>query len=201
MSYTSFPGEREIAGSGSSLQDSGVQPMAAGVAAPRRTPSGAHRAARPLRGTLHEESASRDRGRTVSRLWRVTLAAILVPTLGLAVGRALRQWPHAATAARTIVSDVVTRPGQTLAGPIGAIAGSFAGAPESLTHASITLRSDPPSEVWIDGKRIGKTPVVDLVIDIGAHEVRFHNERFDRVHEVVATRSQPIVISVDAEHP
>ncbi len=207
MSFTQFPGERDARdGSGPAADDLGVQPMASSVSyvppPATRTPSGAHRAARPMPGTLHDGKRGRDRGQGVTRLWRWAALGILMPTFGLTVARAIDHWPSTAGEARTIMTDVVRRPGETLAGHISAIAGPLVDVPGDVSHASLSLRCTPAADVWIDGKPIGRTPVDALSISLGPHEVRFHRDGYpDRVHEVVATRAQPMILAVDLTHP
>jgi PEGA domain len=148
-------------------------------------------------GTLHDGKTGAS-GQGVNRLWRWAALAILMPTFGLTVARSIDRWPRAAGEARAIVSDVVRRPGETLAAPITAIAGPLVDVPGDISHASLSLRSTPAADVWIDGKAAGRTPIDGLSVSLGPHEVRFHRDGYrDRVHEVVATRAQPIVLSVD----
>ncbi len=122
----------------------------------------------------------------LARLWRWTALAILLPVLVVTVIRAFHQLPFAVFAS------------EQMAGLLG----HELDVPTDMLHAAVTLHSTPPAEVWIDGRNVGETPIERLSIALGPHEIRFHHPAYrDRIHEIVATRSQPVQITVDFTEP
>jgi hypothetical protein len=65
----------------------------------------------------------------------------------------------------------------------------------------ITVTASVPSDVWIDGVRVGQTPLVDHPVDIGTREILCRNPSSGdrRVTATVTTR--PLRISVDFSKP
>jgi hypothetical protein len=63
---------------------------------------------------------------------------------------------------------------------------------------SINVNALPWAEVWIDGKRIGETPIGNLPISIGPHEVLFkHPSLGEKRQAVSVTLSAPVRLSMD----
>jgi serine/threonine protein kinase len=68
----------------------------------------------------------------------------------------------------------------------------------SLPSGVVHLNAVPWAEVWIDGTRVGETPVGNLQIPIGPHEIVFrHPQLGERRHAVTVTASAPTRLSVD----
>jgi hypothetical protein len=66
--------------------------------------------------------------------------------------------------------------------------------PDGVLHAN----AQPWAQVLVDGKAVGETPLGNLQIPIGPHEVRFrHPTLGERVRQVVVTALAPARISVD----
>jgi hypothetical protein len=62
----------------------------------------------------------------------------------------------------------------------------------------INLNAAPWAEVWVDGQRIGETPIGNLSLAIGAHEVVFRHPQFgEKRHAVSVTTGAPVRLSVD----
>ena len=54
------------------------------------------------------------------------------------------------------------------------------------------------SEVWIDGQKVGDTPIGNLPIAIGAHDIVLrHPELGEQRHTVLVTLANPVRLSVD----
>jgi hypothetical protein len=67
-----------------------------------------------------------------------------------------------------------------------------------LPQGAINLNASPWAEVWIDGHRVGETPIGNLPIAIGPHEVVFRNPQFGEKRQAVSvTLSAPVRLSVD----
>jgi hypothetical protein len=62
----------------------------------------------------------------------------------------------------------------------------------------INLNAAPWAEVWIDGKRVGETPIGNLSVAIGPHEIVFkHPQLGEKHHAVSVTLGAPVRVSVD----
>ena len=67
-----------------------------------------------------------------------------------------------------------------------------------LPQGAINLNASPWAEVWIDGHRVGETPIGNLPIAIGPHEVVFRNPQLGEKRQAVSvTLSAPVRLSVD----
>jgi hypothetical protein len=67
-----------------------------------------------------------------------------------------------------------------------------------LPNGSVNLNAAPWAEVWIDGQRVGETPIGNLSVPIGPHEVVFRHPQFgEKRHAISVTLSAPVRLSVD----
>jgi len=67
-----------------------------------------------------------------------------------------------------------------------------------LPQGTINLNAAPWAEVWIDGRRVGETPIGNLAIAIGPHEILFRHPQFgERKQAVSVTVNMPVRLSVD----
>jgi hypothetical protein len=67
-----------------------------------------------------------------------------------------------------------------------------------LPQGSINLNASPWAEVWIDGRRVGETPIGNLAIPIGPHEVLFRHPQYgERKQAVSVTTNAPVRLSVE----
>ena len=63
---------------------------------------------------------------------------------------------------------------------------------------SMALNAQPWADVWIDGERIGETPIGNMGVAIGPHEVVFrHPELGEQVVRTTVTLKDPTRLSVD----
>lgn len=77
-------------------------------------------------------------------------------------------------------------------------AGETAIVPVRLPSASISINAKPWAEAWVDGERVGDTPIGTLMRTIGRHEVVLrHPELGERRVPVVVTLAQPTRVIVD----
>jgi hypothetical protein len=77
-------------------------------------------------------------------------------------------------------------------------AGETAVLPVRLPSASISINAKPWAEAWVDGERVGDTPIGTLMRTIGRHEVVLrHPELGERRVPVLVTLAQPARVSVD----
>ena len=62
----------------------------------------------------------------------------------------------------------------------------------------LSANAAPWAEVWMNGKKIGETPVASLAVPLGTHEITFKNPQFpERRVTVTVTGSSPVTASVD----
>ena len=67
-----------------------------------------------------------------------------------------------------------------------------------LPQGVINLNASPWAEVFIDGRRVGETPIGNLQVSIGPHEVVFRHPQFGEKKQAVSvTLSAPVRLSVD----
>lgn len=77
-------------------------------------------------------------------------------------------------------------------------AGHILSLPVDLPQGVINLNATPWAEVWIDGKRVGETPIGNFPIAIGPHEVVFRNPQLGEKRQAVSvTLNAPVRLSVD----
>ena len=66
-----------------------------------------------------------------------------------------------------------------------------------LPQGTVNLNASPWAEVWLDGRRIGETPIGNLAVPIGPHEIVFrHPELGEKKHAVSVTTAAPVRLSV-----
>jgi hypothetical protein len=67
-----------------------------------------------------------------------------------------------------------------------------------LPSAAVSINAKPWAEAWVDGERVGDTPIGTLMRTIGRHEVVLrHPELGERRVPIVVTMSTPARVSVD----
>lgn len=67
-----------------------------------------------------------------------------------------------------------------------------------LPNGTLSINAQPWAEVWVDGERIGETPIGNLTRVIGTHEVVFrHPDLGERRESVVVSLAGPARIGVD----
>ena len=67
---------------------------------------------------------------------------------------------------------------------------------------SMALNAQPWADVWVDGEKKGETPIGNLSVPIGAHEVVFrHPELGERVVHTTVTATTPARVTVDMRKP
>ena len=60
----------------------------------------------------------------------------------------------------------------------------------------------PWAEVWIDGQRVGETPIGNLAVPLGSHEIIFrHPDLGEQRHTALVTLKEPTRLSVDLRKP
>jgi serine/threonine protein kinase len=63
---------------------------------------------------------------------------------------------------------------------------------------TIALNAIPWAEVWVDGEKIGETPIGNLQVTIGNHDIVFRNpELGEQRHKATVTLTAPARLSVD----
>jgi len=67
-----------------------------------------------------------------------------------------------------------------------------------MPQGSINLNASPWAEVFIDGRRVGETPIGNLPISIGPHEILFrHPQLGEKKQAVSVTLKAPVRLSLD----
>ncbi len=77
-------------------------------------------------------------------------------------------------------------------------AGRVTRAELALPNGSVNINATPWAEVLVDGRRVGETPLGNVQLTIGSHEVTFrHPQLGEQVRAVVITTGAPGRLSVD----
>ena len=76
-----------------------------------------------------------------------------------------------------------TRTVQVAAGKVSAINIEF-------PKGTIALNAVPWADVWIDGEKVGETPIGNLPVTIGAHEIIFRHPDFGEQRHVIDGHAQ-----------
>jgi hypothetical protein len=67
-----------------------------------------------------------------------------------------------------------------------------------LPQQRLAVNAVPWAEVWIDGEKVGDTPIGDLKVSVGPHEVIFrHPDLGEQRHAITVTAAAPARLSVD----
>jgi hypothetical protein len=81
---------------------------------------------------------------------------------------------------------------------IQVVPGKVAGLSLELPQGVINLNASPWAEVFIDGRPVGETPIGNLAVSIGPHEVIFRNPQFGEKKQAISvTLNAPVRLSVD----
>jgi hypothetical protein len=69
-----------------------------------------------------------------------------------------------------------------------------------LPNGTVNINAQPWAEVWIGQRRIGETPIGNLALPIGSHEVVFrHPQLGERRQAIQVTTGAPVRLSVDMQ--
>jgi hypothetical protein len=76
--------------------------------------------------------------------------------------------------------------------------GSTAAVRVDLPNAPLNINAQPWAEIWIDGNRIGETPIGNHFVRIGSHEIVLrHPDLGERRQTVTVSLNSPARVSVD----
>jgi hypothetical protein len=68
----------------------------------------------------------------------------------------------------------------------------------TLPRGRLAIRAEPWAEVWLDGRHLGETPLVEVAADLGLHEVVLrHPDLGERRTQVRVAADAPAQITVD----
>ena len=71
-----------------------------------------------------------------------------------------------------------------------------------IPRAPLSLNAIPWAEAWIDGAKVGTTPIGNHMVPIGTHEVVFRHPEFgERRETVTVSVGKPTRVSVDMRRP
>jgi serine/threonine protein kinase len=67
-----------------------------------------------------------------------------------------------------------------------------------LPKQKMALNAVPWAEVWVDGEKVGETPIGDVSVSVGPHEILFrHPQLGEQRHAITVTAAAPARLSVD----
>jgi hypothetical protein len=98
-----------------------------------------------------------------------------------------------------MVSDLIgyrgTRSIQVLPGKVTSVT-------VDVPKGSIAINAQPWAEVWMDGVKIGETPIGNFAVPAGSHDVVFRNPELGEQREtVLVTLKNPVRLSIDMRKP
>jgi hypothetical protein len=65
-------------------------------------------------------------------------------------------------------------------------------------RGTVNLNATPWAEVWVDGKKVGETPLANLQLPLGTHDVVFKHPQFgERKMTTTIRANAPVALSVD----
>ena len=68
----------------------------------------------------------------------------------------------------------------------------------ALPQGTVNLNASPWAEIWIDGKRVGETPIGNFALPIGPHEVVFRHPQLGEKRQAISvTLNAPVRLSMD----
>jgi hypothetical protein len=71
-----------------------------------------------------------------------------------------------------------------------------------LPPGTISINAQPWAEVWLDGERVGETPIGNLSVPIGSHSLLFRHPELGEQHQsVLVTLKSPARVSADMRKP
>jgi hypothetical protein len=63
--------------------------------------------------------------------------------------------------------------------------------------STLTVTSTAAADVWIDGARVGQTPLVAFPVDLGTREIVLKRENGDVRRTTVVVTAKPAAVDVD----
>jgi PEGA domain len=101
-------------------------------------------------------------------------------------------------AGRHTIKIVNTRLGYQRSEVVQVPAGGAANLKISVPDGVVNLNALPWAEAWVDGRRLGETPLGNLKLPIGEHEAIFRHPQFgERRQTFVVTANEPTRVAVD----
>ena len=68
----------------------------------------------------------------------------------------------------------------------------------TLPNGTLSVNALPWAEVWVDGRSSGTTPLANLAVPIGSHEIVLrHPQLGERRRTVTVTTQTPVRVGVD----
>ena len=69
-------------------------------------------------------------------------------------------------------------------------------------RGSVNFNATPWAEVWVDGKKVGETPLANLQLPLGTHEIVFKHPQFGERRMTTTMRANaPVALSIDMSKP
>jgi hypothetical protein len=175
------PGSHEVVLDSEGATVRHVVDVQAGATASLVAPMGAAAGAGPISGWIRVKAPFEIEIREGGRMLGTSDAERIM----LAAGR------HQLELANDALGFSSSRVVQVQAGKVAPIA-------VDLPRGVVSLNASPWAEVWIDGQRAGETPVGNLSVPIGPHEVVFRNPQLgEKRHAISVTLGAPVRLSVD----
>jgi hypothetical protein len=113
----------------------------------------------------------------------------------LGTSRADRIMVSAGTHTFEVVNEAL---GFRLTYSVNVPAGKVAVVPLEWPKGTMAINANPWAEVWVDGERVGETPIGSISVPLGTHEVVFrHPQLGERIVRTTVTATAPARVSMD----
>jgi hypothetical protein len=66
-----------------------------------------------------------------------------------------------------------------------------------LPSGNLSINAVPWAEVWVDGEKVGETPMGNLQVPVGSHDVLLRHPELGERHQAVVVTTKPARLSVD----
>jgi hypothetical protein len=77
-------------------------------------------------------------------------------------------------------------------------AGKSVSVPVAVPDGTVSVNAQPWADVTLDGRPLGTTPLANIVVPIGPHEIVFRHPQFgERKRSITVTASTPVRIGLD----
>jgi hypothetical protein len=81
---------------------------------------------------------------------------------------------------------------------VNVTAGKIAVVRPEWPKGTMAINANPWAEVWVDGERVGETPIGSISVPLGTHEVVFrHPQLGERIVRTTVTATAPARVSID----
>ena len=68
-------------------------------------------------------------------------------------------------------------------------------------RSALSITTNPPAEIWIDGETAGMAPLANRPIDVGVHEILIRHPELGERRRTVTVKTGPLTLALDLTQP